>query len=209
MLRINQDESVLDHATRRDLLGCGFWVAAKTDCRLRMAGKALGAMKDEVRGIARRKRGRNLSIAAGNLNGQLPDRKEYFKPAETRSCGVERHPASSPARRPTGFWPEERTVSCRSSPWRCGYRTERVRKRSETLGRPTQVLRWDEWRPRPARSSRANPRSAGRSCLTGSSRRAYFASVIQTARGPGSGDGGRHGGPPAATRAESGFLVVR
>jgi RNA-directed DNA polymerase len=44
-LQVNEDKSAVDYATRRDFLGYSFWVAAGKVVKLRVAGKALGAMK--------------------------------------------------------------------------------------------------------------------------------------------------------------------
>ena len=53
-LEVNEDRSAVDDATKRDLLGCGVWVAAGDRVCRRVAGKALGAMEDGVREITRR-----------------------------------------------------------------------------------------------------------------------------------------------------------
>jgi group II intron reverse transcriptase/maturase len=82
-LRINEDKSAVDYATRRDFLGYSFWVAAGKVVKLRVAGKALGAMKERVRGITRRNGGRSLPRVAEELKGYLLGWKEYFKQADT------------------------------------------------------------------------------------------------------------------------------
>ena len=82
-LQVNEDKSAVDYATRRDFLGYSFWVAAGKVVKLRVASKALGAMKERVRGITRRNGGRSLARVAEELKGYLPGWKEYFKQADT------------------------------------------------------------------------------------------------------------------------------
>lgn len=82
-LQINEDKSAVDYATRRDFLGYSFWVAAGKIVKKRVASKALGAMKDRVRGITKRSGGRSLVKVAEELKGYLTGWKEYFKQAET------------------------------------------------------------------------------------------------------------------------------
>ncbi len=82
-LQVNQDKSAVDYATRRDFLGYSFWVAAGKVVKLRVASKALGAMKERVRGITRRNGGRSLPRVTEELKGYLPGWKEYFKQADT------------------------------------------------------------------------------------------------------------------------------
>ncbi len=82
-LRVNEDKSAVAYATRRAFLGYSFWVAAGKVVKLRVAGKALGTMKDRIRGITRRNGGRSLSRVAEELRGYLPGWMEYFKQADT------------------------------------------------------------------------------------------------------------------------------
>ena len=82
-LQINEAKSAVDLATRRDVLGFSFWVAAEGRIKVRVAGKALEAMKERVRGLTNRNRGRSLATVATDLAGYLNGWREYFKPAET------------------------------------------------------------------------------------------------------------------------------
>ena len=81
-LEVNEEKSAVDLAWRRDFLGYGFWVAAGR-IRRRVASKALGAMKERVREITNRNRGRSLTAVAEELKGYLVGWREYFKQAET------------------------------------------------------------------------------------------------------------------------------
>ena len=82
-LRINESKSAVDLATNRRLLGYSFWVAPGRVVKLRVADKALKAMKERVRQITRRTRGRSLAQVAFNLRGYLVGWKSYFCLAST------------------------------------------------------------------------------------------------------------------------------
>jgi hypothetical protein len=82
-LEVNEDKSAVDLAVRRDFLGYGFWVAEGRRIKRRVAGKALGAMKQRVREITSRNGGRSLSTVARELAAYLVGWREYFKQAET------------------------------------------------------------------------------------------------------------------------------
>lgn len=82
-LEVNEAKSAVDLAVRRDFLGYGFYVAKGGWIKRRVARKALGAMKERVRAITSRNRGRDLSTVAKELRGYLVGWKEYFKLADT------------------------------------------------------------------------------------------------------------------------------
>jgi group II intron reverse transcriptase/maturase len=82
-LEVNEAKSAVDLATRRDFLGYGFYVAKGGRIRRRVARKALVAMKERVREITNRNRGRSLSMVTGELKAYLVGWKEYFKQADT------------------------------------------------------------------------------------------------------------------------------
>jgi len=89
-LQVNEEKSAVDLATRRDFLGYGFWVAAEGRIKRRVAGKALGAMKEKVREITTRNGGRSLSEVATELKAYLVGWKEYFKHTEAPDI-LDRH----------------------------------------------------------------------------------------------------------------------
>ena len=82
-LVVNEDKSAVDLAWRRDFLGYSFWVAEGRRIKRRVAGKALGAMKQRVREITGRNRGRSLPKVIAELKAYLTGWKEYFRRAET------------------------------------------------------------------------------------------------------------------------------
>ena len=82
-LRVNEEKSAVDLARNRKILGYSFWYSRDGTVRLRVANKALGVMKDRVRRITRRTRGRSIAQVVVDLQEYLPGWKEYFALAET------------------------------------------------------------------------------------------------------------------------------
>ena len=82
-LRVNEAKSAVDLATRRKILGYSFWVAAGSALRRRVASKALATMKEQVRIITKRTRGRSIEQVCHQLRGYLLGWKEYFRLADT------------------------------------------------------------------------------------------------------------------------------
>jgi group II intron reverse transcriptase/maturase len=82
-LRINEEKSAVDSATRRQFLGFGLWVAPGRVVKHRVSGRALKTMKERVRQITRRNRGRNLAQIAQDLRSYLTGWKNYFRLAAT------------------------------------------------------------------------------------------------------------------------------
>jgi len=82
-LVVNEDKSAVDLAWKRAFLGHSFWVAAGGRIKRRVAGKALGAMKQRVREITGRNGGRSLPTEIAELKAYLTGWKEYFRKAET------------------------------------------------------------------------------------------------------------------------------
>ena len=82
-LQINESKSAVDLAVRRQLLGFSLWVAAEGRIKLRVASKALEAMRAKVCELTNRNRGRSLPRVARELREYLVGWREYFKPAAT------------------------------------------------------------------------------------------------------------------------------
>ena len=82
-LQVNEAKSTVARATERKILGYSFWIAAGKVVKRRVASKALGAMKDRVREITSRSRGRSVIHVINELRGYLTGWKEYFRLAET------------------------------------------------------------------------------------------------------------------------------
>lgn len=82
-LRVNESKSAVDRAWNRKLLGYSFWVAPGRVVKRRVARKALAAMKEKVRIITRRTRGRSIGQVVQELRSYLVGWKGYFRLADT------------------------------------------------------------------------------------------------------------------------------
>ena len=82
-LRVNESKSAVDRPWNRKFLGYSFWVAAGRKMKLRVAPQALEKMKERVREITRRTRGRSMMSVAAELRGFLNGWRNYFKLAQT------------------------------------------------------------------------------------------------------------------------------
>jgi len=82
-LRVNEEKSTVARVWDRTFLGYGFWVAAGRKVRLRVAPKALEAMKQRVRQMTCRNGGRSMEKVTGELGAYLRGWKEYFKLSNT------------------------------------------------------------------------------------------------------------------------------
>jgi group II intron reverse transcriptase/maturase len=84
-LRVNESKSAVDLATNRKLLGYSFWIAPGRVVKLRVAKKALAAMREQVRVITKRTGGRSMSRTIEELRSYLVGWKNYFHLARTLS----------------------------------------------------------------------------------------------------------------------------
>jgi group II intron reverse transcriptase/maturase len=82
-LRVNEAKSAVDLATRRKILGFSMWIGPGKAVRRRIAPQALKTMKDRVRQITRRNRGRSIDQVMSELRSYLTGWKAYFRLAET------------------------------------------------------------------------------------------------------------------------------
>ncbi len=82
-LRVNEQKSAVALATSRKLLGYSLWFGRGGEVKRRVADKAMAAMKEQVRQLTRRTRGRSLQAVVTELRGYLLGWKEYFRLAET------------------------------------------------------------------------------------------------------------------------------
>ena len=82
-LRINESKSAVAPASKRQFLGFAFWYGPGSVVRRRLAPKALKRMKDRVRFITKRTRGRSLQQVCEDLKGYLQGWKQYFRLVET------------------------------------------------------------------------------------------------------------------------------
>lgn len=82
-LRVNESKSAVDLAWNRKILGYSFWNAPGRVVKRRVARKALVAMKERVRRITRRTRGRSIEQVTKELRSYLIGWKAYFRLADT------------------------------------------------------------------------------------------------------------------------------
>lgn len=82
-LRVNESKSRVTRATLSQYLGYGFWIAAGREVKIRVGAKALKKMKERVRQITSRNRGRSLAHVGKELGEYLPGWKNYFQLAQT------------------------------------------------------------------------------------------------------------------------------
>lgn len=82
-LRVNDEKSAVDRAVKRKILGFSMWISPKGKVCLRVAGKALEKMKNQVRVITRRSRGVSVAKVSEDLRSYLTGWRNYFKLAET------------------------------------------------------------------------------------------------------------------------------
>lgn len=81
-LVINEEKSAIASAFTRQFLGFDFW-RRQGEVKLGVAPKALKKMKDRVRVLTRRTRGRSLEQIATDLRAYLVGWKNYFRLADT------------------------------------------------------------------------------------------------------------------------------
>lgn len=82
-LRINESKSAVASVFSRRFLGYSFWVAQGGAIKRRVANKALRTMKDRVRAITSRNRGRSIAQVAEELRSYLTGWRAYFGRADT------------------------------------------------------------------------------------------------------------------------------
>ena len=78
-LRINESKSAVAKPQDRKFLGYSFWYDEAGTARRRIAPQALEAMKDRVRQITSRNRGRSLMAVVNDLRSYLRGWREYFR----------------------------------------------------------------------------------------------------------------------------------
>jgi group II intron reverse transcriptase/maturase len=82
-LRINESKSAVARPWDRKFLGYSFWAAKGREVKRRVASKALVTMKQRVRSLTGRSRGRSIPTVIAALRGYLVGWKEYFRLADT------------------------------------------------------------------------------------------------------------------------------
>jgi len=81
-LRVNELKSAVDLVRNRKILGYTFWYSTGGTVKLKVAGKALETMKERVRRITRRTRGRSVEQIVADLRDYLPGWRAYFSLSE-------------------------------------------------------------------------------------------------------------------------------
>ena len=82
-LRINESKSAVSRPWDRKFLGYSFWVAPGREVKRRVASKALVTLKQRIRTITGRSRGRSIPTVIAELRGYLVGWKNYFRLADT------------------------------------------------------------------------------------------------------------------------------
>jgi group II intron reverse transcriptase/maturase len=82
-LRVNEEKSAVARPQDRKFLGYAIWYSRDGSVRLRVAPKALAAMKERVREITARNGGKSVKQVAAELRSYLRGWKEYFRLSET------------------------------------------------------------------------------------------------------------------------------
>lgn len=82
-LQINEGKSKVARARTRSFLGYSWWVAAGKVVKRKVSRKALNVMKQRVRWLTRRTRGRSLAQVIDGLRKYLVGWKGYFHYADT------------------------------------------------------------------------------------------------------------------------------
>jgi group II intron reverse transcriptase/maturase len=125
-LRINESKSAVARATDRTFLGFTFWVSPKGEVRRTIARKALNAMKQRVRRMTGRTRGRSLAQICQDLRPYLTGWRTYFRLAEL------------PVLRDLDAWLRRRLRALQLKQWRRGptiFRELRARGMSPSTAR--------------------------------------------------------------------------
>jgi group II intron reverse transcriptase/maturase len=81
-LRVNEAKSAVDRPWNRTFLGYSMWWAGRT-VKLRVAPKALDAMKERARRLTRRNGGRSMEMVIAELRSFLTGWRTYFALSET------------------------------------------------------------------------------------------------------------------------------
>ena len=83
-LKVNESKSAVALAVRRKILGYSMWNTwPKGTVKLRVAPKAIQTMKEKIRVVTGRTRGRSIQTVVEDLRSYLPGWKNYFCLAET------------------------------------------------------------------------------------------------------------------------------
>jgi len=82
-LKINESKTAVGPVWRRKFLGYCFWAAPRGEVRRAVAAQALERLRERIRQLTRRTRGRSLDQIAHDLRDYVPGWKAYFRLAQT------------------------------------------------------------------------------------------------------------------------------
>jgi len=82
-LKVNESKTAVAQVRGRKFLGFCFWVAPKGEVKRAVAEPAMQKLRERIRQLTRRTRGRSLEQIAEDLRGYVPGWKAYFRLAQT------------------------------------------------------------------------------------------------------------------------------
>jgi len=82
-LRVNESKTAVASVWGRKFLGYCFWAAPQGDVRRAVAREAMVRLRERLRQLTKRTRGRNLEQIAADLREYVPGWKAYFRLAQT------------------------------------------------------------------------------------------------------------------------------
>jgi RNA-directed DNA polymerase len=81
-LKVNESKTAVASVWGRKFLGYCYW-ASKDEAKMAVARQALCKLRERIRQLTRRTRGRSLEQIAQDLRGYVPGWKAYFRLAQT------------------------------------------------------------------------------------------------------------------------------
>lgn len=82
-LQVNESKTAVATVWGRKFLGYCFWAAPHGEVRRAVAGQAMHKLRERMRQLTRRTRGRSLEQIAADLREYVPGWKAYFRLAQT------------------------------------------------------------------------------------------------------------------------------
>ena len=82
-LRVNESKTAVAKVWGRKFLGFCFWAAPKGEVKRAVAEQAMHKLRERIRQLTRRTKGRSLEQIAEGLRGYVPGWKAYFRLAQT------------------------------------------------------------------------------------------------------------------------------
>jgi hypothetical protein len=82
-LKINETKTAVGLVWGRKFLGYCLWAAPRGEVKRAVATPAMDKMRERIRHLTRRSRGRSLEQIAEDLRGYVPGWKAYFRLAQT------------------------------------------------------------------------------------------------------------------------------